>query len=305
MPHLLKATFDEDFETALRSSKRTLLANLTCLCPKEGTDGDGLFGETLLRFQETSTMDGRRCEGGACSAACSRVVYEGLASREECDELRQRADALLAYSDAMQQESPSRNEEDEAVTNLDLSEAAESGDVRFALLLLRLIERLRRLTAHEYGLQPASTLVPASAFIARIVGREGEPTEGGGAPAKTEDEAAETAGVGVAHADESSYPNYHYSAVLHLHSSGDGFSGGDLVFSDVGDEGRIATRLAPLEGRAVVFSSGWENVHYVEGVEEGGVRFALPVFFETAEEAPPDLDIGMAIARELCDGWGS
>ena len=44
--------------------------------------------------------------------------------------------------------------------------------------------------------------------------------------------------------------------------------------------GRLLTKLAPVQGRALLFTSGWENVHYVERVTEG-VRYALPAFFRT------------------------
>ena len=46
--------------------------------------------------------------------------------------------------------------------------------------------------------------------------------------------------------------------------------------------GRLLTRLTPVQGRVLLFSSGWENVHYVDRVTKG-VRFALPVFFCTTD----------------------
>ena len=48
-----------------------------------------------------------------------------------------------------------------------------------------------------------------------------------------------------------------------------------------------------------MFSSGWENLHYVDGVRSG-VRFALPCFFRTQSAAD-----GMEQkdhTRDLC-GW--
>ena len=280
---------------------------MTCLCPVDGSDGSGLFGEELLRFQAEQTQVGRQCRGGSCAPACSRVAYAGLATSQECTELRERAEALLAYCDVN-----GGNEddgEDGDVSNLDLSDAAESGDVRLALLLLRLIERLRRVVAHEYGLPP-SRLVASTAFVARIRAASAERRRGRRADGSE-------AGVCVAHADESSYDSYHYSAVLHLHSVGDGFTGGSFVFTDPSGDPesdaagaslhsssqkvRRLTRLEPQAGRALLFSSGWENAHYVEDVHEGGTRYALPVFFRTAEDAPDD--IGFEIARELCKLW--
>ena len=39
-------------------------------------------------------------------------------------------------------------------------------------------------------------------------------------------------------------------------------------------------------GRALIFSSGWENVHFVDSVTSG-VRFVLPVFFGMGPPVQP------------------
>ena len=238
------------------------------------------------------------------------MTYADAALAAECDELRARiadlldavdaADAAEAAEVAAAATADDAAEAAEDVINVDVSDLAAAGEVRAALLLLRLIERLRRLVAHEYGLAPAR-LLPASAFVARLRA----------APAGA---AEEGAGVGVAHADESSYGAYHYSAVLHLHSAGDGFAGGDFVFTDApaapydARAPRRLTRLAPRRGRALLFSSGWENCHYVEPCA-AGARFALPAFFECvapdAAGAAPPVDVGRAIAAELCAQWSA
>ena len=44
--------------------------------------------------------------------------------------------------------------------------------------------------------------------------------------------------------------------------------------------------VSPEQGQAVMFSSGWENYHYVDKLT-GGVRYAVPAFFTT--EAPTDV----------------
>ena len=95
------------------------------------------------------------------------------------------------------------------------------------------------------------------------------------------------------HCDEAICGEYHFSCVLHLDTQGDGFEGGDLVFSDEpgadsgGGEGdasaggeRVLTRLSPQRGRALLFTSGWENLHYVDAIASG-VRHALVTFFMT------------------------
>ena len=42
----------------------------------------------------------------------------------------------------------------------------------------------------------------------------------------------------------------------------------------------MLTRLAPQRGRATIFSSGWENLHFVDPISAGR-RFAMPAFFVT------------------------
>ena len=82
--------------------------------------------------------------------------------------------------------------------------------------------------------------------------------------------------------------------------------------TELSASGRRLTRLAPVRGRALLFSSGWENVHYVESVTHGA-RFALPVFFRTlaAQEGSScagdadgaDAVAGKDLASEICAMW--
>ena len=323
MPRILSQIFDLDFELlCAQHGSRTLLANVTCLCPREGISLQDRYDEDLVRAQAEHTVPGRQCAGGACSSACSRVSISGLASAAECEALEEGAAALM----------PSLSEAHEDF-HVSCTMAAEEGDVRTALLLLRLVERLRRAVAHEYGL-PLDRLVVQSHFVNRV-------------------HTAATNHYRMVHADESSLRDFHYSAVLHLASqSSGGFGGGDFVFSDLpqaedesarameaADEdrdkgvgarardaapssleqprtelsasGRRLTRLAPVRGRALLFSSGWENVHYVESVTHGA-RFALPVFFRTlaAQEGSSCAGEGTLAAQEqgsscACDADGA
>ena len=273
VPDLLAEVFDADFEAVTRCERS--VSNVTCLCPKDGVDGQSLINDELVTLQAFHVDEGRRqCWDGGCSSACSRAMFTGFASQAECEALRRGVEALV--SPAMQSEE----------CTLDLSELCATGDVATTLLFLRLLERLRRTVAHEYGL-PLSCVFTQSAFTSRIPHIAGQ------------------ADYGATHADESSSDQFHYSAVLHLQTSGEGFTGGDFVFSDKPreeEEGadpladRVLTRVPPLQGRAIMFSSGWENLHYVDGVSSG-VRFALPVFFRTTgEESLKDH------TRDLC-GW--
>ena len=111
------------------------------------------------------------------------------------------------------------------------------------------------------------------------------------------------------HCDESADADYHYSCVLYFRSQGDDFDGGTFLWSDrvtatatgrgahgepiepngaewllSGEDGRKTSALPPKRGTAIIFSSGWENLHEVEPVT-WGTRIALPAFFTTSSAA--------------------
>ena len=267
MPQTLRQIFDADFSHALSCCERQVLANVTCLRPnvRAKVDGTRLFDTDLLAFQSLHTVPGRQCHDGHCSDACSRVTWDGLASADECTSLIEQAQKFML---PLEMEEGSREQGGTAT----LSVASKTGDARTALMILRLIERLRRAVAHEYGV-PLHALSTHTAFVNRIVAGDAQPN------------------YRTLHADESSNGSYHYSAVLYLRSVGDGFEGGDFVFLDPdgrapdgrGDDCSLL-RLPPMQGRAVLFSSGWENAHFVDEVDSG-VRWALPAFFTTDANA--------------------
>lgn len=75
------------------------------------------------------------------------------------------------------------------------------------------------------------------------------------------------------------YESFHYTSLLYLSDYGMDFKGGRLVWLD----GPIAkptnnVTVEPRLGRVAMFSSGAENVHYVERVTSG-VRYAITISF--------------------------
>ena len=160
--HLLEEVFRLDFEVVKASyySNDDVSANLrscmnvTCMRPAGGTHDDSrrpfIMGEELLGME---LEPGRLCESGTCSDTCSRVQLSRLASSGECDEVISRVSSLmpplLEGADA-QQASPRQQH------NLPLQFTAAAGDLRLHLLYLRLVERMRRVVALEYGLELSS-----------------------------------------------------------------------------------------------------------------------------------------------------
>lgn len=273
---------------------------------------------------------GRRCEGGNCCDACSRNIFPTFASTQETD--------LEMFPEIM------------SLTFNDLAEVSAKSIVQF----VRLVERVRRTIAHEYGL-PLKTILPLQAYSRKYVA--GTTQKGGGG------------GEGdfvTLHTDEATHAGYHYSCVLYLSTQGEDFEGGNFVFNDPAPEdekqvqamevkeqeeesdelekrllealqrgeelpdmegiiegsdgqsdasnfeeevrraGRSLTPFHPSRGAAVIFSSGWENMHEVEKITSG-VRYAVPCFFTTCpvpEAAYQQMNAGLPKSDEdIADDW--
>ena len=263
-PALLHHVFDADMRHHLRRPK--IAQNVTCMQPaEEGAEGVAESFKYIFDYGEHANLplrEGRRCEGGQCCDACSRVVFPTFALPAETD--------IAAF--------PQLEEFNFAETRF-----YDSGTI---LNFMRLVERIRRAIAHEYGL-PLSTILPLQAYS-----REYTVTK-------------EQAGVPL-HTDEATHASYHYSCVLYLSTQGEDFEGGSFVWNDpepeaegedaaapeqkssgdgdgfieVGNDGRVLTPYGPSRGSAVIFSSGWENMHEVHQLKSGHRR-AVPCFFTT------------------------
>lgn len=273
VPRLLRETFDNDFARLMNTGTQRV-QNVTCLQPEAGASGMQRFDDDLLAVP---LQPGRVCEDGDCCDACSRVLLPDFATREECDDFRASFASLIPPSDELPH------------FNLYLGPCAAAGDVRTTLIFVRLIERMRRYIAHEYGLCLAR-VTPRQTFISRIC------------------DAAEVERQSL-HADESSFASFHYSCVLYLSSMHEDFLGGGFAFSDPPSEPeavargeRVLQRLEPIAGSAVVFSSGWENMHIVEPLEAGN-RFAIPAFFVTKAEANNAAQSDVELARSALEAY--
>lgn len=327
VPRLLRQTFEADFERLLQSDK--VVTNLTCMRPAAGAEGSQRFDGELLGL---ALERGRVCLGGDCCNSCSRVIFRALASRQESECFRQHLSAVM---------SPAAQHPHH---NLYFIACCAAGDVRTTLMYMRLIERMRRAIAHEYGLSLQS-IAPRQTFVSRITGE------------------AHDSSRQLLHADESSFAEYHYSCVLYLSDQHEDFCGGGFAFCDpaaspqaevvseekasevkAGEEvareevaasaavppdvvltstakppltkppltkppwlandgsdiSPLISPLSPKHGTAVIFSSGWENMHFVEPVTTG-CRFALPAFFVTRAEPSRRLEQQAGAVRRAAD----
>ncbi len=295
VPRMLHHIFDADLEHLLTREKHT--TNVTCMQPRD----DGIGGKARAMnyiFDDSSHKDlpleeGRRCEDGNCCDACSRNIFPTFATENEIDFNTFPAINTFTFNE--------------------LEKVSAATIIQF----VRLVERVRRTMAHEYGLD-LSTILPLQAYSRKYVA--GMTQQGGGG------------GEGdhvTLHTDEATHDGYHYSCVLYLSSSGIDFQGGAFVFNDpaateeeaaktaresehleleeqIRRAGRTLTPINPMKGNAVIFSSGWENMHEVETITSG-TRYAVPCFFTTCpvpEAAYTQMHVGKPKTDEdIADDW--
>jgi len=277
VPALLQHVFAADMQQLLRREKQ--VQNVTCLQPAVEGTGNNVIDDALA---STPLHEGRACDGGCCADACSRVVFPTFATDEEVEAFRTELEHAMV----------------EPFHQFSLSKCAFR-DARTTLLFVRFVERMRRAIAHEYGLELSSVL-PGQAFVARF---DGEQDQQGGL-----------------HSDESTHREFHYSCVFYMASQHEDFDGGTLLFSDAAPEAgqaqsaeqpgggagtvpgaeRVLSPLSPSRGMAIIFSSGWENMHIVEPLASG-TRIAVPAFFTTQrpEGIDPTPDVNTLWGRFL------
>lgn len=92
------------------------------------------------------------------------------------------------------------------------------------------------------------------------------------------------------HVDKKTYESFHYTSLLYLSNFGKDFKGGRFRFVDGGGSGeddnekrKQFSYIEPKKGRLSAFTSGEENLHNVEKVEEGE-RYAITISFTCNEK---------------------
>jgi len=330
--------FDADFQHLLTREKTT--QNVTCMQPDESGGVEAKARRMNYIFDDGDhknlpLTEGRKCEDGQCCEACSRNIFPTFATDIECN--------LKKFPE---------------LSSLTFNDLVKVGDGTI-LQFVRLVERVRRTIAHEYGL-PLSIVLPLQAYSRKY--QAGLTQKGGGG--------GEGDSVTL-HTDEATHSGYHYSCVIYLSTQGVDFEGGNFVFNDpaevdedeverkrreeekrdkendqdlsalmealkrgeelpeldyaldddvveVDDDGdstleeelrtagRDLTPFHPTRGSAVIFSSGWENMHEVNKITSG-TRYAIPCFFTTCpvpEAHYQQMNVGKPKTdKDIADDW--
>ncbi|MCL4142832.1 UNVERIFIED_CONTAM: hypothetical protein GTU68_053989 [Idotea baltica] len=120
-------------------------------------------------------------------------------------------------------------------------------------------DKIKSAIVSQFGLESSSLYLTHPTFFSRITSL----------PAQTiHDE------YWHPHVDKETYKSFHYTSLLYLTDYGHHFKGGRFVFVDK-DANRT---VEPKVGRLSAFTSGSENLHYVEQVTSG-TRYAITVSF--------------------------
>eukprot|EP00984_Skeletonema_dohrnii_P027124 scaffold16576_cov97-Skeletonema_dohrnii-CCMP3373.AAC.5 len=155
VPQMLHHIFDADLQHLLTREKIT--KNVTCMMPQtEGLTTHGLnyvFDDG--EHKNLPLEEGRKCEDGNCCDKCSRNIFPTFAQEDEID--------FEAY--------PGLN----TLTFNELEKVSAATIIQF----MRLIERVRRTMAHEYGLD-LKTLLPLQAYSRKYVAGTTQKGGGGG-----------------------------------------------------------------------------------------------------------------------------
>ena len=155
VPQMLHHIFDADLQHLLTREKIT--KNVTCMMPQtEGLTTHGLnyvFDDG--EHKNLPLEEGRKCEDGNCCDKCSRNIFPTFAQEHEIN-----FDTFPGL---------------QSLTFNELETVSAATIIQF----MRLIERVRRTMAHEYGLD-LKTLLPLQAYSRKYVAGTTQKGGGGG-----------------------------------------------------------------------------------------------------------------------------
>jgi hypothetical protein len=314
VPRMLHHIFDADLQHLQRREKLT--TNVTCMQPDDSTGLTGAARKMNYIFDDSAHKDlplteGRRCEGGNCCEVCSRNVFPTFATEKEC--------CLETFPELT------------SLTFNNLETVSSSTILQF----VRLVERVRRTISHEYGL-PLSSILPLQAYSRKYVAGTTQKGGGGGEGDFVTLHTDEATHSGYHYSCvlylstqgqdfEGGDFIFNDPAPTRNTDNNDKASVSEALSDDSDDDdddeqilsldeqmrifryaGRKLTPFHPTRGSAVIFSSGWENMHEVDTISSG-VRYTVPCFFTTCpvpEAAYQHMVVGKPkIDEDIADDW--
>ena len=325
--NMLHHIFDADMSHLLQREKLT--TNVTCMKPDDSQGMEGAARRMNYVFDDGDhknlpLTEGRRCEGGTCCDKCSRNIFPTFASNSESD--------LNTFSELC------------SLTFNDLENVSSATIIQFVRLIERVrrtisyeygvpLSTILPLQAYSRKYVAGSTQKGGGGGEGDFVtlhtdeathegyhyscvlylSTQGEDFEGGdfvfNDPAKNSDE------IIAAHVPEEIEEDVDVDdSLLECLLKGElpdeplPVEEGEFVSleEEIRRAGREMTPFHPTRGAAVIFSSGWENMHEVEQITSG-VRYAVPCFFTTCPV--PDVAYDQMLVgkpkkdEDIADDW--
>ncbi|KAM3965534.1 2-oxoglutarate and iron-dependent oxygenase domain-containing protein 3 [Aphomia sociella] len=120
-------------------------------------------------------------------------------------------------------------------------------------------EKVKIAVAHHFGVKPSKIYLTHPTFFSEINSKKA---------VTIHDE------YWHPHVDKETYKSFHYTTLLYLGDYNKDFKGGRFVFVDQ----NFNKTIEPRKARLSMFTSGRENLHFVERVTSG-VRYAITISF--------------------------
>ncbi|CAB3244605.1 unnamed protein product [Arctia plantaginis] len=120
-------------------------------------------------------------------------------------------------------------------------------------------EKIKYAVAHHFGVDPNKIYLTHPTFFSEITSKKA---------VTVHDE------YWHPHVDKETYQSFHYTTLLYLGDYNIDFKGGRFVFVDE----KFNRTVEPRKSRLSMFTSGRENLHYVEKVTSG-TRYAVTISF--------------------------
>ncbi|XP_019614887.1 PREDICTED: 2-oxoglutarate and iron-dependent oxygenase domain-containing protein 3-like [Branchiostoma belcheri] len=205
---------------------------------------------------------------GCTPRRCGRGVMDGLVTHEEAKQLQRIAKRGLALGGSnggasiLDLHSGALSKGDSFINLYELMKRSNHKIVfsedDFSLYR-KVKNRIRSAIAAEFGIEQDRLHLTHPTFFSRMTTK----------PAKTvHDE------YWHPHIDKETYGSFDYTSLLYLSDYGSDFTGGRFVFVDK----EANSTVEPRTGRVSFFTSGSENLHFVEKLASG-TRFAITVSF--------------------------
>ncbi|VEU37584.1 unnamed protein product [Pseudo-nitzschia multistriata] len=331
---MLHHVFDADVKQLL--SREKIGTNITCMQPDDTGGIAGSAKKMSYIFDDSAhkdlpLMEGRKCEGGTCCDACSRNIFPTFASEAESSLVTFPELSSLTFNDLEKVSASTIIQFVRLIERVRRTISHEYGLPLKNILPLQAYSRKYVAGSTQKGggggegdfviLHTDEATHDGYHYSCVLyLSTQGVDFEGGdfvfNDPAEIVQEISSTDSKEDTEEDKvdedllgqllrGELPDVDVEVTDDDEDEGEGEDLGDLE-QQIRNDGRKLTPFHPKRGAAVIFSSGWENMHEVEKITSG-VRYAVPCFFTTCpvpDIAYDQMNVGKPKTDEdIADDW--